>query len=234
MLEQKAKPTIVDVKNVSRIFNYNGKHTIAVNNISLRSSYGELLLILGPSGSGKTTLLTLIAGLIKPTSGNVFLFGNDIALYSSKELQQLRAKQIGFVFQNFLLIDSFNVEENISIVCRFAGLTCKQTRERTSQLLKQMHIEGLAKKYPPQLSQGEKQRAAIARATVVSSELIIADEPTASLETNQGFEVIELLHRYAIEENKSVIVASHDLRLMKFTDKILQIEDGKIKDMDIE
>ena len=219
---------LIKLENVSRTFGANSRETLVLDSISLEAVRGELLLLLGPSGSGKTTLLTLIAGLIKPTSGKVSLFDKDISQYSYQELQAIRAKHIGFIFQTFKLIDSFTVEENITIVGRFAGLRDKESKDRTDQLLNQLKINHLAKKLPSQLSQGEKQRTAIARATLVNTDIIIADEPTASLEANQGYQIIELLHHYAEEQNKLVIVASHDLRLKKFTNKIMYIENGKM------
>lgn len=228
MINQNENSHVVKLENVSREFGNNSHRTLAVENISFTASRGELLLLLGPSGSGKTTLLTLIAGLIKPSSGKVTLFGKDINQYSSHSLQSTRAKHIGFVFQTFMLIDSFTVEENLAIVGKFAEMNRKQIRKRTDQILNELNINHLAKKFPHELSQGEKQRVAIARASIVDTDIIIADEPTASLEASQGYQIIELLHHYAAEKNKLVIVATHDLRLKIFTDRIIRIEDGKV------
>jgi putative ABC transport system ATP-binding protein len=222
------KSTVVRLDGVSKIFGSNGNRTFAVRDVSLEASSGELVLLLGPSGSGKTTLLTLMAGLVEPTSGTVSIFGRDVEDYASKELQRLRATRIGFVFQTFHLIDSLNVIENVALVLRFAGKTRAQAKRRARELLKQFHIEHLFRKFPANLSQGEKQRVAVARAIANGAELIIADEPTASLETKQGFDIIRLLHEYAKERNRCVIVASHDLRIVEFSDRVLQLEDGVI------
>jgi putative ABC transport system ATP-binding protein len=219
---------VVQLASVSKIFGSNEHKTIAVQDISLEASPGELVLLLGPSGSGKTTLLTLIAGLVEPTSGTVSLFGRNIEDYTSKELQKLRAARIGFVFQTFHLIDSLTVIENVALVVRFGGKTKTETKRQALRMLDQFHIEHLAKKFPANLSQGEKQRVAVARAIANGAELIIADEPTASLETKQGFDIIRLLHEYAKEENRCVIVASHDLRIVEFADRVLRLEDGVI------
>jgi len=219
---------IVQLANLTKIFGTNEHKTSAVRNVSLQASSAELLLLLGPSGSGKTTLLTLIAGLIQPTSGTASLFGRNIECYSSKELQQLRAGRIGFVFQTFHLIDSLTVIENVALVLRFAGKSRTEAQCRAKRLLQQFHIEYLAKKFPATLSQGEKQRVAVARAIANSADLIIADEPTASLETRQGFDIIRLLHEYAKKQNRCVIVASHDLRIVDFADRVLRLEDGAI------
>ena len=219
---------ITQLVNVSKIFGSNEHKTTAVQNVSLHASAGELLLLLGPSGSGKTTLLTLIAGLLKPTAGTISLFGKNIESYSGKELQQIRASKIGFIFQTFLLIDSLTAVENVGVVLRFTGKTKNEAHNQAIRLLQQFHIEHLARKFPPTLSQGEKQRVAVARAIANGAELIIADEPTGSLESKQGFDIIQLLQSYSKEQNRCVIIASHDLRLVEFADRILRLEDGMI------
>jgi putative ABC transport system ATP-binding protein len=136
--------------------------------------------------------------------------------------------RIGFVFQTFLLLDALDVLENIALVCRFASRSKVESRRRATELLRRLHIEHLAAKSPKTLSQGEKQRVAVARAIANDADLILADEPTASLETKQGFEIIRLLHGYAAQENKCVIVASHDLRIVEYADRVLRLEDGML------
>ena len=220
---------VVQLNNVTKSFGANEHRTVAVANVSFKAFPGKLVLFLGPSGSGKTTFLTLIAGLIQPTSGSVSLFGKNVESYSSKELQQLRARRVGFVFQTFHLLDSLTAEENVSLVLRFAGEPKVQARQKAKALLQQFRIEHLSRKFPTALSQGEKQRVAIARAVANGAELIIADEPTASLETKQGFEIIRLLHEYAKNHNSCVIVASHDLRIAEFADRVVILKDGVIE-----
>jgi putative ABC transport system ATP-binding protein len=226
MKKQENKRCIVHLENVTKIFGVNEHKTTAVRNVSLQASLGELLVLLGPSGSGKTTLLTLIAGLIRSTSGKISLFGRNIEYYSSQELQQLRATRIGFVFQTFLLIDSLTAIENVALVLRFAGKSKNEALGYVQRLLQQFQIEHLAEKFPSVLSQGEKQRIAVARALVNNPDLIIADEPTGSLETKQGFEIIRLLHEYGKRQNRCVIVATHDPRISELADRVLQLEDG--------
>jgi putative ABC transport system ATP-binding protein len=217
---------VTKVENVVKIFGSNAHKTIAIRGMSLCALPGELLLLLGPSGSGKTTLLTLMAGLLEPTEGRVFLFGKDLKSYSPRELQLLRARRMGFIFQTFMLIDSLTALENISVILTFAGKTRKEARREAAQLLEQLGVMHLAFKFPRQMSQGEKQRVAVARAIANNADLIIGDEPTGSLETRQGFEIIQLLHSYAKDKGKCVIVASHDLRLVNFADWIIRLEDG--------
>jgi ABC-type lipoprotein export system ATPase subunit len=158
------------------------------------------------------------------------LYNENISEMRPGELQQLRAKRIGFIFQTFLLIDSLSAIQNIELVLRFAKLNKKYIREQAFYLLKQFGIEELAFKSSVSLSQGEKQRVAVARAIANNADLILADEPTASLETNQGMLIIELLHNYATKQNKCVIVASHDLRLKDYADRIIYLKDGEIID----
>ncbi len=220
----------VELEGVNKYFIDGDREFHAIKNVCLSASPGELLVLLGPSGSGKTTLLTLIAGLLSPTSGALSLFGRPVEDYSNKELQLLRARRIGFIFQDFLLIDSLLVIENIAVVLRFSGMKRSGALAAAGKLLDQFHIGHLARKLPSTISQGEKQRVAVARAIANNPELIIADEPTASLETSQGFDIIKLLHNYAVEEERCVIVATHDLRIADLADRVMRVEDGEIQE----
>lgn len=222
------KEAVVRTERVSKIYNTNSHHTAGVVDLSFVANSAELVLILGPSGSGKTTLLTLIAGFIQPTSGLVLLFNRNLQSYSQTELQRIRATQIGFVFQSFRLIEAINVRKNVQLCQKFAGKSGKESYNNTISSLKRFGIEHLANRYPRQLSQGEKQRVAIARAIVNDANLILADEPTASLESNQGIEIIQLLNDYAHKDGKCVLVASHDLRLINYADRVVKIENGRI------
>jgi putative ABC transport system ATP-binding protein len=217
---------VIRLEKVTKIFNDSGQPTTAVREVSLEARRGEMVLLLGPSGSGKTTLLTLIAGLTRPTSGSISLFGKGVEEYSATELQSLRAEKIGFVFQTFLLIDSLTAAENIEIVLRFNRKRRAARAAKTRALMEELKIEHLAGRFPRALSQGEKQRVAIARAIANDAELLIADEPTGSLETRQAIDIITLLHGQAKTRNTTVIVASHDLRLKEFADRTLRLQDG--------
>lgn len=223
-------PPVVQLEGVSKQFGKASQATIGVKDVWLDAFPGELLLLLGPSGSGKTTLLTLMAGLQQSTFGTVTLFGRHIETYTVTELQQVRASRIGFVFQTFQLIDSLSVAENIELVLKFAGRKKVDARRRTFELLHQLQVGHLTAKSPPTLSQGEKQRVAIARAVANDPDLIIADEPTASLDLKQGLEIIHLLHQYAAQEGRCVVVASHDLRIAQCADRVLRMEDGAIRE----
>ena len=221
---------VVLLTSVSKTFGRGETMTVALQDVSVSAGRGELVLLLGPSGSGKTTLLTLIAGLLKPSEGTVALFGRELERYSEESLQRLRARSIGFIFQNFLLIEPLTVLENIILVLEFAEVRRSSARAEAHRLLSQLGVAHLTNKFPSQLSQGEKQRVAIARATANKASLIIADEPTASLESNQGMQIVRLLHELAARDHRCVIVASHDLRLVEFADRVLRMKDGRLID----
>jgi putative ABC transport system ATP-binding protein len=201
--------------------------TEALRNISLNFYAGELVLILGPSGSGKTTLLNLIAGLLEPTTGQVIICEKMMEKYSEKERQKLRAKNIGFIFQTFMLIDALTVLENIVLVLQFTRTPLGEANIRAMNILKMLHVAHLSSRYPASLSQGEKQRVAIARAIANNGALLLADEPTASLESSQGSQIIEFLHSFAKENKKCVIVASYDVRIISYADRVLRLNDGE-------
>ncbi len=218
---------IVSLRDVNKTYRINEHVSVGVKDINFDARPGELILFLGPSGSGKTTLLTLIAGLLKPSEGSISLFQKPIESYSVADLQSLRADRIGFIFQTFLLIDALTSSQNIELVVKFNQKSKKEARRIAETLLKELNIEYLADKLPATMSQGEKQRVAVARAVANNAELILADEPTASLDTENGSTIIELLSSFA-RDNKCVIVASHDLRLKKFADRIVYLDNGRI------
>lgn len=219
---------IVSLQSVSKTYKINAHSSVGVKDITLNVSHGELVLFLGPSGSGKTTLLTLIAGLLKPSEGIISLFGKTIDSFTVSELQKLRTEKIGFIFQTFLLIDSLTALQNVELVLRFASKSKREVRRIAENIFRELNIEYLANKLPTTMSQGEKQRVAVARAIANNADLILADEPTASLDTENGSIIIEWLNTYAKANNKCVIVVSHDLRLKEYAHRIIYLEDGRI------
>jgi putative ABC transport system ATP-binding protein len=220
---------ITQLINVSKSYNGTGRGTIALKNISFAAGAGEMVLLLGPSGSGKTTFLTLMAGMQGPTSGEVYLFGKQTGEYSQHDLQIIRAKRIGFVFQTFYLIDSLTVVQNVMMVMKFAGVSRDMARKTAMAYLEKFGVDHLASSLPSKISQGEKQRVAIARALVNGAELIIADEPTGSLASQQGMEIVEFLKKSCTDENRCVVIASHDERIVSLADRVLHLSDGEMK-----
>jgi putative ABC transport system ATP-binding protein len=228
MNQSKNHQPIAQLIGVSKIYHGQGRETSALKDISFQAYPGEVILFLGPSGSGKSTFLTILAGLQRPTSGEAWLFGRKIQEYSPAGLQKVRAARIGFIFQTFHLLDSLNALENILLVMKFNHTNKKEANLRAVQLLERFGIAYLAKDYPRTMSQGEKQRVAVARALANNATLIIADEPTGSLATEQGMNIVNLLRESAKTENRCVIIASHDQRLADFADRVLFLKDGVI------
>ena len=221
--------TAVELQNVTKVFQNSASHTTAVNSISLNLNWGELVLVLGPSGSGKTTLLNLMAGFLRPTQGIVRISGKNINEMTPSFLQRFRVNTIGFVFQSFRLIESLNIWDNVCLALRFAGITGKTAREQAQTLLEQFGVGHLAKKYPRQVSHGEKQRVALARALANNPPLIIADEPTANLESNRAHEIVHLLKSLVKSNLHSVIIATHDERIIASADRIFRLNDGILR-----
>ncbi|MCB2229680.1 ABC transporter ATP-binding protein [bacterium] len=219
---------VLAMDDVSASFAAGGESRIVLREVSLRAERGELILLLGPSGSGKTTLLTIAAGLRPPGSGTLSLFGRDIRSYRVRELQQIRASRIGFVFQDFKLIEGLTVRQNVALPLRLAGWSGTRIKDRIETLLGEVDMLRLGGRYPRSLSQGQRQRVALLRAMANGGELILADEPTASLDRTSSLEVIRRLAWCAEHHRSSVIVASHDLRMVDSAARVYRIDDGSL------
>ena len=219
---------IVSLMNVSKSYNGIRTETPVLRDVSLTARQSEMILLLGPSGSGKTTLLTIISGLQPVTCGDVYLFGKKINEYSQYELQVIRARRMGFIFQNFNLINSLNVIQNVILVLKFAGSDAKFAKVIAQEYLRKLGIENLSYSLPGRISHGEKQRVAIARSLVNGASLILADEPTGSLSSRQGMEIIALLRKSCEDERRCVIIASHDQRIKNFADRVIHLSDGQL------
>ena len=196
----------------------------AVNDVTLNVQLGEIVMIMGPSGSGKTTLLTMLGGLLKPSSGQIELSGQEIAGLHQSALTKLRRQHIGFIFQSFNLLGNLTALENVMV----AAFNQPERGQKARALLAKL---GLAKRLlslPRDLSGGERQRVAIARALINDPALILADEPTANLDSKIGHEVMRLLCGIGCEENKSIIIVSHDERIKDVAHRVIYIEDGRL------
>jgi putative ABC transport system ATP-binding protein len=218
--------TLLTLKDISKHFGSGSNKVTAVDGVSLEIHPGDIILIKGPSGSGKTTLLTVCGLLLMPSSGSIRYLGKDISGFSDRQRSDFRLKTIGFIFQSFNLIPALTAAENISI----AGLLAKsnETKKRTGELLKRLGLSKRAKHLPEQLSGGERQRVAIARALINDPRIILADEPTANLDSRSGTDAVSLLCQIACEQNKAIVIVSHDQRIEKFVKRIITIEDGKL------
>ena len=197
--------------SVTKIFGEGGSKYVALENINFEAESGQLILVVGPSGSGKTTFLTIAGGLQTPTNGDVKINDSTINSLSKKQQTKLRLEKIGFVLQSYNLVPFLTVEEQFKFVDKLKKQNL--TEQRMHELLSDLGLLELLKKYPNQLSGGQKQRVAIARALYTDPDYILADEPTAALDTDRSMKVIELLRDLAHKRNKIIIVVTHDLRL---------------------
>jgi len=220
---------VVQITNLVKHFKSESTVCVqAVNNISLKVSQNEILLIGGPNGSGKTTLLTMIGCMMKPTSGEIRIIDKETTQLPQPKLTKFRLHHIGFVFQTFRLIDSLTVQENVELVFNLSGIGNHASKNETKLLLDEMHMLHRANSFPITLSGGEKQRVAIARALANNPILILADEPTGSLDSKSGKKTMELLRGIADKKNTSIIIVSHDERINNYADRIITMEDGQI------
>ncbi|CAD0121398.1 MAG: ABC transporter ATP-binding protein [Streptococcus thermophilus] len=212
--------------SVTKIFGKGSSKYVALENINFEAESGQLILVVGPSGSGKTTFLTIAGGLQTPTNGDVKINDSTINSLSKKQQTKLRLEKIGFVLQSYNLVPFLTVEEQFKFVDKLKKQNL--TEQKLHELLSDLGLLELLKKYPNQLSGGQKQRVAIARALYTDPDYILADEPTAALDTDRSMKVIELLRDLAHKRNKIIIVVTHDLRLKDMADKVYQIIDGKM------
>ena len=220
-------PTI-ELKNVNKIFGTGIGKVQALTNINFEARTGELTLILGPSGSGKSTFLTIAGGLRQPSSGDVIIDGQNISAMKPRQLDQLRLNKIGFVLQSYNLLPYLTVAEQFRLVDHVHPQNNLNNQE-LEQLLKELDIDHLKEQYPDQLSGGQNQRVAIARALYTNPPIVLADEPTAALDSERGAAVGREFQKLAHRREKTIIVVTHDLRLREYADRIFEINDGKIE-----
>ncbi len=219
---------IIRAVDVKKIYRMAGVETHALRGATLDIYKGEYLSIMGPSGSGKSTLFNMIGGLGKPSHGKVYIDQVDIAQLDHNELAWLRCRKIGYIFQTFNLIQVMTCLENVTLPMSFAKLDAETAREKGIYLLKLVGLGHRLLHKPGELSGGQQQRVAIARALANSPEIILADEPTGNLDLKTGEDVIELLAKLKTELGVTVVSATHDLKMLKRSDRILWIEDGRI------
>ena len=198
----------------------------ALRRVDLSIQYGDVQLLMGPSGSGKTTLLSILAGILTPTAGSVRLLGQEISKLSSSKLAQFRLENIGFIFQGFNLFPALSAIENVEVTLHLKGIRGLAAREQAIDLLEQVGLADRANQRPQDLSGGQKQRIAIARALAGNPTFIMADEPTAALDSHNGHAVIELLRTLAKEKGRTVLIVTHDPRIADVADHIAYLEDG--------
>ncbi len=217
---------ILKVENVSKIYGKNEAQVIALNNISFEVEEGEFIAVIGPSGSGKSTLLHTIAGLEKPTNGQVYFYEKNMYEMSKKELTILRREKIGIIYQFYNLIPTLNAEENILLPLELDRK--KIDKEKFDNIIKFLNIDNRRKHLPNELSGGQQQKVAIGRALMIEPKIILADEPTGNLDSKSSNEIIQLLKNANKQYNQTIIMITHNLEIAKLADRIIKIEDGKI------
>ncbi len=222
------KQEILKLDQISKKFG-DGDTTITVlKDISFSVKRGEFIAIVGPSGSGKSTLLSIIGALLTPTKGEVLVDHKNIAQFNSAQLTSVRLNKIGFIFQSANLIPYLTVKDQLLLVTDIAKKSSRKNKEKAKELIAHLGLTSRLNQYPNKLSGGEKQRVAIARALMNDPNIILADEPTASLDSDRGIQVVEMISREVKSRNKAAIMVTHDERVLHLCDRVLYIEDGQI------
>jgi putative ABC transport system ATP-binding protein len=220
---------VIELRDLQRYYKMGSETVKALDGIELEIQRGEYVSIVGPSGSGKTTLFNLVGGLDKPTKGNVFIDGVDISQLDAYELAWLRCRKIGYIFQSFNLIQVLTALENVSLPTVFAGTPHDEGLKKAEKLLDQVGLGDRMHHRPTELSAGQQQRVAIARALANDPAIILADEPTGNLDLNTGMEIIDLLHGLNKMRGLTLVAATHDLKMIKASDRIVWMRDGVVE-----
>ena len=218
----------LEVKDLVKTFALDGTTINAVDQVSFQVKSGEFVALVGPSGSGKTTMLSILAALLSPTSGQVLIDGHDLAQMNEKRRVDLRREKIGFTFQTNNLIPFLTAQENVEFMLRLNGQANETGRVRSVEILSRLGLSDRLHSLPAQLSGGQQQRVAIARALIHNPSVVLADEPTASLDTERAFQVVETFAHLIHENNRAGIIVTHDLRMCQYVDRVLQMRDGKL------
>jgi putative ABC transport system ATP-binding protein len=216
-------------RGITHSFQTGNQSYEVLKGVDLEVPIGSLQLLMGPSGAGKTTLLSILAGLLTPTSGQITLLGQDTSHLPKSQLAQFRLENIGFVFQEFHLFAALTALENVEMALLHKGFKHSEARKQAIDLLQKVGLGHRTDQLPRKLSGGEKQRVAVARAIAGNPPIVLADEPTASLDSHNGRQVMELLQNMTRDRHCTVLMATHDHRVTEFADRIVQLEDGKLK-----
>ena len=219
---------VIALSGVTRSFGVAPYGVEALHGVDLTISAGQFALIVGPSGSGKTTLLTIMGLLLPPTTGSVTMLGHDVSRATEASLAALRRRHVSFIFQSFNLLSALTAAENVQVGLELQGIRRREAQGWSQELLERVGLAARAEHRPADMSGGEKQRVGVARALGSPAELLLADEPTGSLDSGTARPVVELLRRMAHEDGRAVVVVTHDLRLEPLADRVIRMEDGRI------
>lgn len=221
--------SILEVKNLKKVYvtRFGGNKVEALSNVNFSVEQGEYVAIMGESGSGKTTLLNILAALDKPTAGNVVLDGMDFSTIKNKEIAEFRRNHLGFVFQEFNLLDTFTLEDNIYLPLVLAGNSYEEMSKRLTPIAKKLGIVDLLRKYPYEVSGGQKQRAAVARAMITNPKIILADEPTGALDSKSSDELLRLFGEVN-DLGQTILMVTHSVKAASMSKRVLFIKDGEV------
>ncbi len=222
----------IAVRQLTKTYAEGSTGTLALRGVDLDVHAGELLMLMGPSGSGKTTLLSFMGCILTASSGSVRIAGKEITQMREKQLPAIRLEHIGFVFQGFNLFPTLTASENVELMLDLKGVAARLAKNRTAELLDQVGLGDKHDSFPSDLSGGQKQRVAIARALAGDPGIILADEPTAALDSHTGKNVMEMMSELAHKRNRAVVIVTHDSRVLSFADRVVRIEDGAIAGAD--
>ena len=228
MTKTKPNDSIISLDGVWKTYKMGEIEVNALRGISLGINHGEFVAITGSSGSGKSTMMNLVGCLDLPTKGSIFLEGKDISQLSESDLAQIRAKKIGFIFQQFHLIPTLSAIENVMLPLEFQDNPTDAARKRAEDILKKVDLGDRMDHLPSQLSGGQQQRVAIARSLANNPEVILADEPTGNLDSVSGSNIMEMLQGFWKREGKTIIMVTHDLKLAEYAKRVVQLKDGQI------
>ena len=224
----KAREPVIQVKNLYKIFRVGNSKVRALNGVDLTIYRGEFCAIVGTSGSGKSTMLNMLAGLEKPTKGEVIVAGEHLENMTENQLVRFRREKIGFIFQSFNLLGTMNAVENVALPLTFRGVDKKTREEKASKMLDLVGLSKHKKHRPNEMSGGQQQRVGVARALVLDPEIIFADEPTGNLDSHTSEDVLKLMRKVVQEKNQTLVMVTHDNHLAGFADRVFHIIDGKI------
>ncbi|EUJ43821.1 ABC transporter ATP-binding protein [Paenilisteria rocourtiae] len=219
----------LSMKNISKSYQDGDQIVEVLKNVSLEVVQGEFVAIVGPSGSGKSTFLSIAGALLSPTTGEIEIGGTELSGLSGKALTKIRLDKVGFIFQGANLIPYLHIRDQLLLIAELAGNRGGQARQKADRLLKELGLNSRARNYPESLSGGEKQRVAIARALMNNPDIILADEPTASLDASRGHKVVQMIAEEVKRNNKAAIMVTHDERVLDLVDRVVRIEDGYLK-----
>jgi putative ABC transport system ATP-binding protein len=219
----------LEARAVSKLYGTGSGQVKAIDDVSFSVDKGEFVALVGPSGSGKTTMLAMLAGLLEPTSGSVFIEGEDLAKMRESQRSRFRRRRIGFTFQANNLVSYLTALENVQLMLRLTGQYSAANRERARRLMEMLGLEERMHALPRELSGGQQQRVAIARSLINNPVVVLADEPTASLDTERAYQVVETMARLVHEQGRAGIMVTHDLRMVEFTDRIVHLLDGRLE-----